>query len=175
MLIDLAELQKKEEIQLAHLYPINTLDWQDDESKIVSDCSVTLTLRRRGREIDLRGQVETDVETFCDRCLVEVKIPVHTIFNLICLSIVNLSKTDEIILEKNELDFHFYENNQINLDDLVCEQIQLALPMSKLCQENCQGLCSECKQNRNLNACNCPNKSVDLRWQALTDLKKKLQ
>ncbi|KAF0247724.1 MAG: hypothetical protein FD167_2877 [bacterium] len=97
------------------------------------------------------------------------------IYDLICLAEENLSQTDELILERRELDFSFYRDNQLNLDDIVKEQIELAIPMSNLCKEDCLGLCSQCGQDQNLKKCDCASKDVDLRWNALTELKKKFQ
>lgn len=174
MLIDLTQLEK-DELCIKHLYPTNTLDLQDEEHKLASPCSVSLTLRRRNQDIDVRGNIETSINAFCDRCLAEIKIDVESKFNLICLAEEKLSQTDELILERHELDFSFYRDNQLNLDDIVKEQIELAMPMSNLCKENCLGLCSQCGQDLNQKKCDCVSKDVDLRWSALTELKNKLK
>jgi uncharacterized protein len=59
----------------------------------------------------------------------------------------------------------------IDLDDLVREQIDLALPMSRLCKEECQGLCPHCRTNLNEKTCQCEEKQIDSRWAALKGLK----
>lgn len=174
MLIDLSKLEK-DDLFVERTYSANSLDLEDKEYTLVLPCRVSLTLRRRKTDIDVSGKIETSVTALCDRCSVDIKIPIVEKFNLICLSEDNLSQTDELILERRELDFSFYKDNQLNLDDIVKEQIQLSIPMSNLCQENCLGLCSQCGQNLNKQKCNCSAKEIDPRWGALAELKKKLK
>ncbi|MBI4851408.1 MAG: DUF177 domain-containing protein [Acidobacteria bacterium] len=174
MLIDLTQLEK-DDLSIKHLYPENTLDLEDKEHTLASSCNVSLTLRRRKTDIDLSGKIETEVNLLCDRCLTDIKIVIANKFNLICLPENNLNQTDELILERRELDFCFYQNDKLNLDDIVKEQIQLAIPMSNLCKENCLGLCSQCGQDLNQKKCDCSSKDIDPRWSALTDLKKKFK
>ena len=49
----------------------------------------------------------------------------------------------------------FYSDQIIDVDDLVREQIELALPMSRLCSDDCRGLCPECGANLNEGDCAC--------------------
>lgn len=174
MLIDLSKLEK-DDLFIERIYSTDSFDLEDEEHTLALPCKVSLTLRRRKTDIDVSGKIETSVTALCDRCSVNIKIPIVEKFNLICLSEDNLSQTDELILERRELDFSFYKNNELNLDDIVKEQIQLSIPMSKLCQENCLGLCSQCGKDLNQEKCNCSSKEIDPRWGALAELKKKLR
>lgn len=174
MLIDLTQLEK-DDLSIKHLYTIESLNLEDEEHTLASSCSVSLILRRRKTDIDVNGKIETTVNALCDRCLANTNIEISNKFNLICLSEENLSQTDELILERRELDFSFYKGDKLNLDDIVKEQIQLSIPMSNLCQDNCLGLCSQCGQDLNKKKCSCSSNDIDPRWSALTELKKKLQ
>jgi uncharacterized protein len=45
-----------------------------------------------------------------------------------------------------------------------------------LCHEDCKGLCPHCGRNLNLEQqCNCEQHVSDPRWDALNEIKKKLQ
>jgi uncharacterized protein len=57
------------------------------------------------------------------------------------------------------------------LDDLVKEEILLALPGHVLCSESCKGICPLCGADRNLADCGCESKQVDDRWEKLKDLR----
>jgi len=46
----------------------------------------------------------------------------------------------------------------------------LALPMQRICREDCHGMCPICGQNRNLVDCGCQLKTEDDRWSALKKL-----
>jgi len=46
----------------------------------------------------------------------------------------------------------------------------LALPMQRVCNDNCKGICPVCGQNRNQKDCGCHTEAVDDRWAALKQL-----
>ena len=62
-----------------------------------------------------------------------------------------------------------FENNSLDLDELVGEEIQLFLPAKMLCKEDCRGLCQKCGKNLNYEKCECA-KEIDPRLAALSDL-----
>jgi uncharacterized protein len=174
MLIDLTQLEKKEELQLDYQYPVGALDLQDETVALNSACDVSLHLKKRGNDIDASGQVTAEIAVNCDRCLAPLIVAINGSFNLIYLPIDHLSGNDELVLERQELDFCFYRENRLDLDELAREQILLALPMSNLCREDCRGLCRQCGQDLNVSTCQCVIEHIDPRWSALLDLKKKL-
>jgi uncharacterized protein len=177
MFIDLTALEtrQKDNLEVDHHYTTEDLPLEDDDLRFQQPCQVAMTVARRGRDLQAQGTVTAQLQALCDRCLEPINIDIASEFSLIYLPLEQLSAADEVALERQELDFVFYENHQLNLDTLVVEQLHLALPMSKLCQENCRGLCAGCGQNLNHDSCQCRSTTVDPRWQALMDLKKKLQ
>ena len=80
----------------------------------------------------------------------------------------------ETELHENDLEFSYYENDELDTDQLIREQLELALPARVLCREDCRGLCAQCGTNLNLETCQC-TAPVDPRWQALAELKDKLE
>jgi uncharacterized protein len=70
-----------------------------------------------------------------------------------------------------EAEMGFYEGDGIELNDVLREYVLLALPMQRLCSENCNGICPVCGQNRNQRQCQCRTAAVDDRWAALKQLK----
>jgi uncharacterized protein len=70
-----------------------------------------------------------------------------------------------------DLGVSYYEEDVINLAELVREQCYLALPMKPLCREDCRGLCPVCGVNRNRETCACVTNWVDPRFDALRRLK----
>ena len=64
----------------------------------------------------------------------------------------------------------FYEGLGLELADLIKEQILLALPMQRICREECKGICPVCGANRNEVPCECHVKPADDRWIALKNL-----
>ena len=58
----------------------------------------------------------------CDRCLNPMEVAIDGPVDRIYMTLDSLNKTDELILKRNELDFSFYEDERIDVDDLVSEQ-----------------------------------------------------
>jgi uncharacterized protein len=65
------------------------------------------------------------------------------------------SSDDEKQVAEEDVDISYYEDDQIDLSDLLREQFYLALPMKPLCRDDCRGLCPQCGVNRNTGTCDC--------------------
>ena len=66
-------------------------------------------------------------------------------------------------------DYIVVDNMRLDLDELIGEDIFLAMPYRFLCKEDCKGLCPQCGQDLNAGPCSC-KKATDPRWDALKDL-----
>lgn len=82
------------------------------------------------------------------------------------------AQAKEAEIRNEDLEVAVYENEEINLSELVREQILLNLPTQAFCREDCKGLCQKCGANKNLKSCDCEEKDIDPRWSALKDLKR---
>ena len=58
----------------------------------------------------------------------------------------------------------------IDIDELVHEEILLAVPDHILCQDDCKGICPGCGADRNAVNCGCASAEVDPRWAGLKEL-----
>ena len=63
------------------------------------------------------------------------------------------------------------KGEQADLGEMVREEVVLSLPLAPLCQDDCQGLCTECGADRNESDCGHTLAKDDPRWAALDDLK----
>ena len=59
--------------------------------------------------------------------------------------------------------------------DLLREQILLAVPLKVVCRDHCRGLCPHCGKNLNIEQCSCSEPLEDPRWEALKEIRKKLE
>ena len=66
------------------------------------------------------------------------------------------------------------EADKIDITKDVRDYALLAIPMKKLCKEDCKGLCVNCGKNLNEGDCNCSKDMIDPRWLPLQELKNKL-
>jgi uncharacterized protein len=121
-------------------------------------------------EIRVKGHVSVEMEADCDRCLEPAKCPVDQDF-LLQYQPASEDVGEELALDPNQVELGFYEGDGVELNDVLREFVMLALPMQRLCGEDCQGLCSVCGQNRNQQACQCVPAAVGDRWAALKQVK----
>ncbi len=154
-----------------HQYAADELDISEHEFELQTPPLVNGRVNRIGMDMRVHGEISSTLITLCDRCLADVAIELQAPFDLIYLpEDTGTGHAGETELHNRDLGLAFYDNDQINLDDLVLEQLELSLPSRVLCREDCRGLCSECGADLNFEQCRC-EKPIDPRWQALADLK----
>jgi uncharacterized protein len=134
---------------------------------------------RGGRNIveDIRfvGSLSTEVQVRCARCLDPVDNVVAEKFDLLYRPLGVDARADEVAISEAETEIGYYQGDGMLLEDVLKEQILLALPAKQLCQANCKGLCPQCGKNLNLESCGCVTTMPDPRWSALEDIRKKLE
>lgn len=122
-------------------------------------------------EIRVTGHVKVRLQSECDRCLEPAEFPVDSSFELYYRP-VGEGYGEEKSLDASEAEMGFYEGDGLELNDVLREFVLLALPVKKLCDENCKGICPECGQHRNQKECGCQTTAGDDRWAALKELRK---
>lgn len=148
---------------LADLWPTNE---KMDFTLHRSDFSCSL--RKISETVFIEGKAATTVDLVCCRCLEVTTQILDTDFKYTFMPSQSHIQ-EEIELSIEDLEISYYDNDLIDLDQIVFEQIALQLPMKALCTEFCKGLCPRCGINLNSESCNCHSKFVDER---LTVLKK---
>ena len=74
-------------------------------------------------------------------------------------------------LTEAEMSVSVFDGKAIDVDEIVKEQILLAVPTRMLCREDCKGICPECGIDKNTGECQCVTDDIDPRWAALKNLK----
>lgn len=126
-------------------------------------------------DIRLVGDVKTVLEFNCARCLDPVSLPVEKSFDLIYRPLGVDRRVEEVGISEAETEIGYYQGEGLLLEDALREQVLLATPVRALCREDCKGLCPHCGLNLNLEQCHCEPHLSDPRWDALQEIKKKLQ
>jgi len=120
-----------------------------------------------GGEVRVKGKVETDLETDCDRCLAPTTYHVASEFDLFYQPAAVVAGEDEIALNEGDAEIAFYELPGLELEQIVREQVLLQIPMQRVCKPECKGICPLCGVNRNEVSCQCEAHPGDDRWRAL--------
>jgi uncharacterized protein len=157
-----------------HTYQPEEVSLEDDLAHLASEVKVSGSARRKGEEVRLRGEIKTDVEILCDRCLAATRMPLEVEFDTGFIpQEAEAVKAENVELLTEDLGIAAYEGGAVDLDELVREQILLALPSRYLCREQCKGLCQKCGADLNAGQCSCEQGEVDPRWSALAGWKDK--
>jgi uncharacterized protein len=119
-------------------------------------------------EVRVRGTYTVEMVAQCDRCLAQVRYPLAAEFDLYYRPASDVPEEEEVKIDAGEAEIGFYEDG-LELEDILREQVLLALPMQRVCSEACKGICPGCGKNRNESACDC-KPEVDDRWGALRNL-----
>lgn len=121
-------------------------------------------------EVRVRGKLQVNVETACERCLEAARFVIERNFDLFYSPEEASPEAGEVALKAGEIEMAFYEGEGLDLKDVLREQVLLALPMQRLCAAACKGLCPVCGANRNEAKCSCVVNMADERWSALRKL-----
>ena len=116
---------------------------------------VHIVLYRAGSRYVLEGRLSGGFCGICDRCLDPYKSPLAAEFRVFLTLPPGETEESEIELTQNDMFIDFIMAEEIELDDIVREQLYLALPMKFLCREDCAGLCPSCGANLNRQKCAC--------------------
>jgi uncharacterized protein len=154
--------------------PPEAFNSKDEDYTVVAPVVLGADVRKDEEKVRISGRVTTELEVGCSRCLEPFRIPVDSTFDLLYLpASAEAASTsgDDKQLEDEDANASFYEDDSIDLAQLMREQFYLALPMKPLCRPDCQGLCPVCGTNRNVATCSCETGWVDPRMDALRRLR----
>lgn len=122
-------------------------------------------------DIRLKGSFSGDFEQPCARCVEPVKVPLAADFDLIFRPVGVDASAAERAISAPETEIGYYQGDGLLLEDVLREQVLLALPARTLCKADCKGLCPRCGKNRNIESCSCDQAPADPRWEALSGLR----
>ena len=155
----------------AHVYNPEELNPVDERVKLTAPATVNGKVRLSGNEVFVNGHFDTRAQVECDRCLKPIELPVSADFELEYITGSEYESTAVAELTEAEMSIAVFDGEALDVDEIVKEQILLAVPTRMLCREDCEGICPECGVDRNTGECNCETKEIDPRWAALKNLK----
>jgi uncharacterized protein len=124
-------------------------------------------------QVRVQGTYSVEMEAQCDRCLGRARFPLNGGFDLFYRPASDIAREEEVEIDSGEAEIGFYEGGGLDLEEVLREQVLLALPMQRVCSEACKGICPVCGKNRNETACDCHVQTADDRWGALRNLELK--
>lgn len=139
------------------------------EAPFIGNYKTIVDLSTYDDQIILKVSTSINAELECDRCAKLYPSRIESSYKMVYLH-------EEIDGDNDSVDVTYIskDTDMIDISEDVREYSLLAVPMKKLCKEDCKGLCLKCGNDLNKDYCGCKKEEVDIRWKPLLELKNKL-
>jgi len=160
MIIDLQTVTEE-----THLHEVLGRDWwhmSDPSQQVLGlgcPLQVDMKVSKAADKFLLDGTLSGGVKVRCDRCLEPFDLELKSRFNVYLVARASGSSEEDIELLDEDMEVDFIKGETVDLDDIIREQIYLAVPMKCVCKRDCRGLCPECGANLNIAPCSCKSRS----------------
>jgi len=153
MIIAVNQLNEGEPIPLASTYDSETLDLGFVDFRYLNPVTLTGAAERTGELVVVRGEMASEIEQICGRCLRGVRRAITTPF---------------------ELSYEVGDHENIDTTGDLRDLLMLNHPDRFLCSENCRGICTKCGKNLNQDTCTCQEPAPSTaQWEPLKKILKK--
>jgi len=167
MFIDVGEIRKSSErsFHFDLSEAVQPITIGNEEISFAAPVRISLDVKNTGRVLVFKGHISGDTNLICSRCLEKYRFQLDTYFEE---KFCHVSDVSDVTGDDQDTgDLHVFENNRIGLDDILLENIVLAVPMKNVCSESCRGLCGICGANLNKTECDCRTDDIDPRLSTL--------
>jgi uncharacterized protein len=130
---------------------------------------VEAELNKSHSQLVLSAKISAKANFDCDRCNNSFDAAITNSYKMVYMIGMAPEESESINIAYLPPDA-----DKIVLDIDVRDYALLAVPMKKLCNEDCKGLCPKCGKNLNEGDCSCDHINFDDRWLPLMKLKSKL-
>jgi uncharacterized protein len=168
--LNLAKIRAPQE-RFEQVYAARACAGPGEDFAVVAPVSLAFDIYKDKDQFRLVGGVQTTLELPCSRCVEPFTSPVDASFDLRYHPRTQNVGEGEREVEEDDLSTSFYEDETIDLGQLIREQLYLSLPMKPLCRDACNGLCPQCGTNLNRGTCDCRRDWEDPRLAPLKALK----
>ncbi len=109
----------------------------------------------------VRGELAAAGSASCGRCLEEFVLRFAVPLELMILRDAGHEDVDldSPVLHQRE--------GIVDLRETVREAVVLAVPLVRVCRDDCRGICAHCGADLNVGACSCAEGELDPRWDGL--------
>ncbi|MDO5714245.1 MAG: DUF177 domain-containing protein, partial [Tissierellia bacterium] len=130
---------------------------QNDSEYDTKNLDIQYPIHYKGRlirldeDMDLDIHISYDLHSPCSRCLKDVVTHVDYGTSFILVS------SQELMVDEDEIEEEvlYLKDDTLPIEDIVMSLVITSVPFKVICNEDCQGLCSQCGQDLNEENCNC--------------------
>lgn len=119
----------------------------------------------------LTGRLTYEQTLACTRCLAPRTESVDSPVQLLVVVRRTEPVPGDVELAEEDLGVLEIDSEVLDTAPVIRDQVQLEIPMRVLCRPDCAGLCARCGADLNAGPCDCPEREMDPRWQALAEIR----
>jgi len=135
---------------------LKSLDSLLDAATLDRPVDAILTVRQKDEaNYTLSGSINASVTTACDRCGRIISLCVSREFQYILCVGMQPEPNAEYQCSNEDCETLYIAEAAIDSDTIIAEQLLLAVPVQRLCEKSCKGLCRKCGINLNVKKCIC--------------------
>lgn len=130
--------------------------------------------RKNDNQVEMHGSIHANLKITCDRCLQQFSYPLATQYHIVFeTNGVENWQLKEMECSVEELDTILLNEPVIDVNDILRQQVLLAIPTKQLCSDGCKGLCNVCGVDLNTQNCGCEKDVTHSPFAVLARLKAK--
>jgi uncharacterized protein len=133
---------------------------REEDFKFITPITVRLELNRSRTDVFIMGELTGKLKPQCSRCLKTFDYDLFADFHCSFAPLPQNFDKEETELSREDMELSFYQGGEIDLDEVISEQLVLAVPLTPLCQMECKGLCPQCGTDLNVKECNCQKETL---------------
>jgi len=139
-----------------------------------SPVEVELVIRQQNEDTyTLSGKLQASLKTACDRCGKDIPLSIDREFQYLLSMGEEPECTVEHQCSDEDCEKLYLEEAAIDSKQIISEQLLLAFPLQRLCDQACKGLCKECGCNLNKKKCQCGESNANSPFAILKTLQQK--
>ena len=135
----------------------------EDESFFLEGVDYQVLFKRQDQRIQAQGKIQTAISLVCVRCLEQFELKINSRFDIILFP-KEMVEQRSTALDEEDLEYIFYDNDQIDLEKILVEQVNLFIPFKPVCRADCKGICPGCGANLNRGACPCDQAKNEIKF-----------
>lgn len=162
MVINFSDLlsKKNRKKQISLSFELEPFEFEGEEIRAVEKVFVEGVAISENDVIVLECSIRTKLKLDCSRCLDTFIYPIDIDIEERFTN--NADIQDEYVM--------FVDGDTLDITEIIENCIISTLPIKRLCKDDCNGLCSVCGVNKNIENCSCLDYDVDIRLAKLREL-----